>query len=200
MPVTEPRVDAYIAKAAPFARPILEHLREVVHAACPDCVEAIKWSMPNFLFRGRILCGMAAFKKHATFGFWAGSEVVAGDGKDGAMGQFGCLTAASDLPSRKILAGYVKEAMRRAEERAKAPPKQRAPIRAPLPVPDDLAEVLATTPAARMTFDGFAPSQRHAYIEWLTAAKRPETRAKRLAQTSAQLIEGKTRHWKYDDC
>lgn len=199
MPVTDPRVDAYIAKSAPFAQPILEHLRGVVHGACPDCVEAMKWSMPHFLFHERILCGMAAFKQHATFGFWAGSEIVEAADKD-AMGQFGCLTSVKDLPSRKILAGYVREAMRRTEERAKAAPKKRAPARAPLPVPDDLAAALRKSAAARKTFEGFPPSQRHEYIDWLTEAKRPETRAKRLAQTISQLVEGKTRNWKYANC
>jgi uncharacterized protein YdhG (YjbR/CyaY superfamily) len=66
---TDPRVDAYIAKAAPFARPILRHLRKLVHEGSPEAEETMKWSMPAFVHRGKILCGMAAFKEHCTFGF-----------------------------------------------------------------------------------------------------------------------------------
>ena len=124
----DPRVDAYIKKAAPFAQPILTEIRETVHASCPDVEEAMKWSFPHFLYKG-MLCGMASFKEHAAFGFWKGSLVVdRGKGID-AMGQFGRITTRKDLPSKRVLAGYVKKAAALNEQGVKVPRvvKRRAP-------------------------------------------------------------------------
>ncbi len=70
----DPRIDAYIAKSADFAQPILKHLRKVVHAGCPKVEETLKWSMPHFDYKG-VMCGMAAFKAHCVFGFWKESLI-----------------------------------------------------------------------------------------------------------------------------
>jgi len=196
----DPRVDAYIAGAQPFARPILDRLRAAVHAACPEAVEALKWSMPAFLYRGQILCNMAAFKEHAVFGFWKGA-LVTGDTPDQrmAMGQFGRLRSAADLPDHTVLAALIAKAMALTDAGAKVPrPVKHA--RPPAEAPDDLAAALAANAAAKATFDGFPPGCRREYVEWLTEAKRPETRAKRLAQTVVWLAEGKRRNWKYENC
>lgn len=200
MPSRDPRIDAYIAKSAEFARPILEHLRAVVHAACPTVEETIKWGHPAFMYEG-ILCNMASFKQHCSFGFWKGSLIVGNDGRrvDDAMGQFGRITAVRDLPSRRTLAGYVKAAMRLNEEGIK-PARSAKPARKPLPVPPDLAAALKKNRKAQATFDGFAPSHRREYIEWITEAKKAETRARRLATTIEWLAEGKARNWKYENC
>jgi uncharacterized protein YdeI (YjbR/CyaY-like superfamily) len=195
----DPRVDAYIARQADFARPILEYLREVVHAACPECEEALKWSSPSFMYKGEILAGMAAFKAHATFGFWKGSLVVGeGDAQASGMGQFGKLTSIDDLPPRDKLEALVGKAMRLTEGGVKAP-RDKHP-KAPLFVPQDLRAAIDAVPAAAATFDGFTPSCRREYVEWVTEAKRDETRAKRLAQTIEWLAEGKKRNWKYENC
>lgn len=124
MPKKDPRIDAAIQKAAPFAKPILTHLREVVHRNCPQAEETLKWGMPHFLYDGRILCAMAAFKAHCTFGFWNGALIVKGDGSKSnmAMGQMGRLTKVADLPSDRVLASYIKQAMKLSE--AGASPKQ----------------------------------------------------------------------------
>jgi uncharacterized protein YdeI (YjbR/CyaY-like superfamily) len=195
----DPRVDAYIARQSDFARPILEYLREVVHAACPECGEALKWSSPSFMYKGEILAGMAAFKAHATFGFWKGSLVV---GKDDAqksgMGQFGKLASIGDLPPRGKLEALVRKAMQLTDEGVKAPRDKHA--KAPIRVPQDLRAAIDAVPAAAATFDGFTPSCRREYVDWVTEAKREETRAKRLAQTVEWLAEGKKRNWKYENC
>src|SRR6185369_4149318 len=121
----DPRVDAYIEKSADFAKPILAHLRDVVHAACPQVEETMKWSFPHFMHHG-MLCGMAAFKQHCTFGFWKGELIVSGNpSAEAAMGQFGRLTKLSDLPSKKVLTGYVKQAMKLNEEGVKAPRQEK---------------------------------------------------------------------------
>jgi hypothetical protein len=70
----DPRIDDYIAKSQDFARPILEHLRDLVHKACPEVEETMKWSFPHFDYKG-MMCSMAAFKQHCAFGFWKASLI-----------------------------------------------------------------------------------------------------------------------------
>ena len=196
---TDARIDAYIdGKAAEFARPILRQLRAVIHEACPDCEETLKWSMPSFLYKGQILAGMASFKAHATFHYWLGRKVVdTGDKADTGMGQFGRLTSVDDLPDRETLLSLTRKAMSLVDEGVKPDHKSSKP---PLTVPQDLRAAIAAEPAAKATWDAFPPSGKREYVEWVTEAKRDETRAKRLAQTIAQLKEGKRRHWKYEHC
>ncbi|GAB3356067.1 YdeI/OmpD-associated family protein [Lysobacter tyrosinilyticus] len=198
----DPRIDAYIARSAEFARPILGHLRELVHAACPECEETLKWSAPSFTYRGKILCGMAAFKQHATFGFWQGAMVMGGDGKklDDAMGQFGRLTRVADLPGKRELTGYLRQAMRLIEEGVKRPATKDSKPKPAAEVPDDLGAALKKNAKARATFDAFPPSCKREYIEWIIEAKREETRSRRLEQTIEWLVEGKRRNWKYESC
>lgn len=198
----DPRIDAYIAKSAEFARPILSHLRAVVHAACPEAEETLKWGAPSFTYRGKILCGMAAFKQHAAFGFWQGAQVTGNGTEEGGegMGQVGRLTRLSDLPGKRELAGYLRQAMALIDSGAKRVPTRAAAPRASLEVPDDLAAALRKNAKARATFDGFAPGYRRDYIEWITEAKREDTRQRRLEQTVEWLSEGKSRNWKYMKC
>ena len=193
----EPAVDAYIKKAALFARPILAEIRETVHAACPDVEEAMKWSFPHFVYKG-VLCSMASFKQHAALGFWKG-ELVLGRGRGAdAMGHFGRLTKLSDLPSKKALAGYVRKAVELNELGVKQP---RAPRKAPptaLKVPAVLSAALAKDREVKAGFDALSPSHKREYVEWITEAKSDETRARRLAQAVAWMAEGKSRNWKYE--
>ena len=196
---TDPRIDAYIDRQADFAKPILKHLREVVHAACPGCEETLKWSMPSFLYKGEILAGMAAFKAHATFGFWKGSLVVgSGNEQMSGMGQFGRLTSVDDLPPRAELEAMVRKAMALTDEGVKAPRDKHR--KAPFTVPQDMRAAIDAVPAAKATFDQFPPSCQREYVEWITEAKRDETRSKRLAQAVEWLAEGKRRNWKYENC
>jgi uncharacterized protein YdeI (YjbR/CyaY-like superfamily) len=199
MGTRDPRVDAYIAKSADFAKPILTHLRDVVHAACPDCEETLKWSMPTFMHHG-ILCGFAAFKEHAAFNFWKGAliEGVGPNSANGgeAMGNFGCIESLKDLPSRTVLTAYIQKAMRLNEEGV-AVPRKKVPKPA-AKVPAELAAALKKNAKARTTFEKFPPSHRREYIEWIDEAKREETKAKRVAQTVEWLAEGKSRNWKYE--
>lgn len=196
---TDPRVDAYIDRQAEFAKPILTHLRETVHAACPDCEETLKWSSPTFMFRGQMLAGMAAFKQHATFGFWRGSLVVGdNDAQMSAMGQFGRIASVDDLPPPEVLDALVRKAMKLTEEGVKPPRNKHK--KEPFSVPQDMRAALDANAAAAATFDGFPPSAQRDYVDWITDAKRDETRAKRLAQSVEWLAEGKRRNWKYENC
>lgn len=188
------RVDEFIAKAAPFAQPILTHLRELVHREQPDVAEAIKWGMPFFTLNGRNLCGMAGFKSHCAF-------IVEDAGSRGGegMGHFGKIRSFEELPSDKVLA----ELIGKRAEALRGGTKKVAKPRAPRPdpsMPEDLAAALAAMQGVREQFDGMSPSQRREYIDWIVDAKRPETRAKRVAQSAEWIAEGKKRNWKYEKC
>jgi uncharacterized protein YdeI (YjbR/CyaY-like superfamily) len=192
----EPRIDAYIAKAQPFARPILESIRERVHAVIPDVEEAIKWSHPTFCRNGKIVLGTAAFKEHATVHFWRGQELGLAT-KPGAMGQLGRLTSVDDLPEN--LDAMITKA---AELSATAPAPRKAK-HAPKPEPElhpAFAAALDRAPKAKATLDAFPPSCRREYLEWIAEAKRDETRHKRIASAVEWLSEGKRRNWKYEQC
>jgi uncharacterized protein YdeI (YjbR/CyaY-like superfamily) len=192
MATKDPRIDAYIAKAQPFAQPILRHLRAVVHEGCPEVVETIKWGMPHFEYAG-VLCGMAAFKAHCAFGFW--NRALDIPGQKGAMGQFGCITAVPDLPPKKVLVGYVREAARLNEAGKKVGPIRKK--KAPLPVPKELTAALKKKAGAAAKFAAFSPSQKRDYSEWILEAKTDATRARRLATSVEWIDEGKPRMWKY---
>jgi uncharacterized protein YdeI (YjbR/CyaY-like superfamily) len=197
MGTRDPRVDAYIQRAAPFAQPILTEIREVVHASCPEVEEAMKWSFPHFVYKG-MLCGMAAFKQHAALGFWKGALVTGQARGVDAMGQFGRITKRSDLPSKKVLAAYVKKAVELNEKGIK---EQRAPRKAApktIAVPADLAAALKQHKKAQAGFDALSPSHKREYLEWITEAKAQETRARRLAQAIEWMADGKSRNWKYE--
>lgn len=192
MSARDPRIDAFIAKAQPFARPILTHLREVMHRACPGIAESIKWGRPAFLNEGRILAVLGAFKAHASLTLWKMGE-AAGREEEG-MGQFGKLTSLADLPEDAELIRIIQAA---ASVCAEAKPRPKKAPRPDLPVPEELAAALAASPEAQAVWEGFAPSHRREYSEWVGEAKRPETRAQRVAQSVAWIAEGKQRNWKY---
>jgi uncharacterized protein YdeI (YjbR/CyaY-like superfamily) len=194
------RIDAYIAKAAPFAQPILEHLRALVHKAVPQVTETVKWGMPFFEHEGP-LCNMAAFKQHCAFGFWKASLLKDSHGllqqmEKSAMGHLGQIRGLEDLPADKVLMAYIKEAAALNKEGVKAPPK--APkTKEELEVPDYLKKALARNKAAAKTFENFSYSNRKEYVEWLTEAKTEDTRIKRLDTAIEWMAEGKPRNWKY---
>ncbi|HEX8064147.1 MAG TPA: YdeI/OmpD-associated family protein [Allosphingosinicella sp.] len=196
----DPRIDAYIARQAEFARPILGHLRSAVHAACPEVEETLKWSMPHFLYRGQMLAGMAAFKAHATFGFWRAKEVLGETGAEReAMGQFGRLASVADLPPEAVLHELIRKAMALTDA-GRRPAKPKGASKPQPETPPDLEAALSANLAARATFDGFPPSCRREYVDWVTEAKRSETRGKRIAQAVEWMAEGKRRNWKYEKC
>ncbi len=199
METRDPRIDAYIETSADFAKPILTQLRELVHSAYPRVEETMKWSAPHFMYGG-MMCGMAAFKAHCAFGFWKASLILANDPKASeAMGQFGCIRSLSDLPSKKVLAGYIREAMRLNEEgvKASARTKSRGAAAREVVVPEALASALKKNRKAREAFEAFSASHRREYAEWIAEAKGEDTRARRVATTVECLTEGKSRNWKY---
>jgi uncharacterized protein YdeI (YjbR/CyaY-like superfamily) len=195
----DPRVDAYIARAQPFARPILDHVRERVHALLPDAEETLKWSAPAFTFGGKILLIMAAFKAHAALNFWRGQELLGNDANADAMGEFGKLASLDDLPPDSELDALILKA---ADLTASAPAPRKVK-HAPMPPPElhpEFAAALDAVPKAKAALDGFPPSARRDYLEWISEAKQPATRAKRIATAVEWLSEGKRRHWKYQNC
>ena len=196
MPRKDPRIDAYILKAQPFARPILKHIRATVLSASPALEETLKWGHPSFIYNG-IVCGMASFKQHVTFGFWKGKLLLDTKGLpvDEAMGQFGRITRLADLPPRREIVGYVKKAMKLNEDGVV--PKRATKPRKPIPMPPALTAALAKAPKAKSFFATLPPSHQREYLEWVSEAKTDATRDKRIATTIEWLSEGKHRNWKY---
>jgi uncharacterized protein YdeI (YjbR/CyaY-like superfamily) len=198
MASTDPRVDAYIAKSADFARPILTHMRDLVHETCPGVEETLKWGTPSFIYHG-MLCQMAGFKQHCIFGFWKGSLIVDKDGTpaNAGMRRFGRITSPSDLPSDRVLKDYIKQAMKLNESGAKVARKPKAKAK-PVRVPPVLRDALKKNARARATFDAFSPSHKREYVEWITDAKTEETRQRRVDTAIEWLAKGKSRNWKYE--
>jgi uncharacterized protein YdeI (YjbR/CyaY-like superfamily) len=201
MPTTDKRIDAYIRKAAPFAQPILTHLRKAIHAGCPAAEETLKWSHPTFMYKG-ILCGMAAFKQHATFGFWKHTLLVnkgLPKAEEDAMGQFGRITSVSDLPNATTLVKLVKAAAALNDAGIKVE-REKRPAKPPVKAPPDLMAALRGNRKALATFQGFSPSKQRDYVEWVTEAKTEATRERRLETAVEWMAAGKSRNWKYENC
>lgn len=204
--IDNPKVDAYIAKAAPFAQPILTRVREVAHKACPDLEEEIKWGMPFFVLRGVILGHMAAFKQHCAVGFW-GPEMHAILREDGllsedGMGALGKVSGLKDLPSDRKLLNYYRQAagLVASGQRTKSIVRPRKSSKPAPEVPSELAAALKKNKAAAKVFAGFSASCQREYTDWIADAKRPETRQKRVATAIEWIAEGKQRNWKYQNC
>jgi len=195
-----PAVDAYIGKAAPFAKPILQRVRQAVHAGCPDVEETIKWGSPTFEYKG-ILCGMAAFKDHAVFGFWKRAsllkDIIKHDptSKRSTAG-YACLYSVEDLPSEKKLTALVKQATALQDKGVKE--TRVVKPKPPLPTPAYFTAALRKNPKAAATFKAFSPSHRREYLEWITEAKTEATRTRRVETAIEWIAAGKGRNWKYE--
>jgi uncharacterized protein YdeI (YjbR/CyaY-like superfamily) len=202
-------VDAYIAKAQPFAQPILTQLRELVHEACPNIEESIKWSQPFFEYRGAILCNMSAFKQHCSLRFW-GLEISAVLREAKILQEDGAspllrITTAKELPSDKLLLGWMRQAAAFVDSGQYTSPvaaryKEGRPAKPMVKAPSEFANALQKNKKAAAVFAAFSPTSKREYVDWIKEAKRPETRDKRIATAIEWIAEGKQRNWKYQNC
>lgn len=195
------RVDAYIAKSQDFAKPIMEHLRELVHKAHPDIEETIKWGFPHFQYKG-IVCSMAAFKQHCAVVFWKAAIMsdpilVKNAEAESSMGHLGKITSLKDLPKDKTLLSFIKEAVKLNEDDVKLPSKPKPKEKKEIVVPGYFTKALKKNKKANEVFNNFAYSHKKEYVEWITEAKTDETRNKRIATALEWIAEGKGRNWKY---
>jgi len=201
MPTTNPAIDAYIAKAQPFAQPILLHLRKLVHKACPNVEEKVKWGMPFFDYKGP-MANMAAFKQHCSFGFWKASlmsdSALLETAKSAvAMGHLGKITSLKDLPKDAQIIAYIKEAMQLNEAGKKVAKPKPVAASKPLVIPDYITEAIKQNEQAFATFQAFAPSHKKEYVLWIDEAKTEATKLKRLAKAIETMAEGKPHNWQY---
>ena len=199
----DPRVDAYIAKSQDFAKPILEHFRELVHKACPVVEETIKWGTPFYDYKGP-LCMSAAFKAHCAIVFWKApvmkdKKLVENAKSEEAMGHLRKITSLKDLPKDKVLISYIKESVALNEAGIKNPSRQKKDKKE-LVVPEYFLKALKKNKKANETFKNFTYGKQKDYVEWITEAKTEETRNKRMATALEWLAEGKARNWKYEKC
>ncbi len=204
MPAIDPRIDAYIEMKAEFAKPILKHLRQLIHKACPDVEETIKWSMPFFDYKGNTLCAMSAFKAHCGFMFWKSKLMRDPEGilqvtERGAMGNFDRITSLKDLPLDKILIAYIKEAAMLNEMNTKLPPRKKA-VATELKILDDFDSAISKNKKAKTVFENFTSGKKKEYIEWINEAKTEATKIKRIETAIEWIAEGKSRNWKYQNC
>ena len=200
MATTNKQVDTYIEKSAGFAKPILVHLRKLVHKACPDVEEKIKWGFPFFDYKGP-LCNMAAFKQHCSFGFWKAALLKDEKGifsTQESAGSLGRITSVNDLPPDSVLIEYIKQAKKINDEGLKVPAKPKPAVINEIVVPDDFIKILEKNKKVKASFDAFSPSHRKEYIQWFNEAKTEETRHKRMAQAIEWLQDGKSKNWKYE--
>lgn len=192
-----PQVDAYIAKAKPFAQPILDHLRQLMHQGCPEVEEAIKWRMPFFVYKGAILANMAGFREHCNFGFW--DKGMAGELRNSGEGPLRRIASLKDLPPDRKMLGWIRETaanVDRGDYQSPVAARSRA-ARPESKAPADLTAALKKNKAAAEGFAAFSSSCRREYIEWIVEAKRAETRTKRIATAVEWIAAGKQRNWKY---
>lgn len=200
---TDSRVDQYILKSQDFAVPVLEHLRSLVHKVCPEVEETMKWSFPHFMYKGEILCSMASFKQHCAFGFWKeklmkeSGKLLTDKGKT-AMGDFGRISSLKDLPNVKILTACIKEAMKLNEEGVKLSKTFKRIDPKDIVVPGEFQKALNKNAKARKAFEAFSNSHKREYIEYISEAKREETRQNRILKSIEMLNEGKSRNYKYE--
>jgi uncharacterized protein YdeI (YjbR/CyaY-like superfamily) len=193
------RIDQYISRSAEFARPVLNHLRKLIHKYCPDVEETMKWSFPHFMYAGEILCSMASFKAHCSFGFWKASLIDELKGIDKeAMGHFGRIESIKDLPSEKSFAAMIKKAMKLNEEGIKVQKKKPAPANRTIVIPDYFDTALRKNKKAFKNFEAFSYSHKKEYIEWITDAKQDATRERRMNTALEWIGEGKGKNWKYE--
>jgi uncharacterized protein YdeI (YjbR/CyaY-like superfamily) len=197
MPAKDERVDAYIARSADFAKPILTHLRRLVHAACPEAEETIKWGSPFFMHKG-ILCFMAAFKAHCAFGFWKRKLLVAREKTEVARGEFGHIKSPADLPSDRELVALIRNAVALNDAGVKKPASCKSAAGRKLVVPEYFQTALEKNKAARGVFEKFNYTRKKDYVDWIVEAKRAETREKRIDTALQWLATGKSRNWKYE--
>ncbi|WP_337872818.1 YdeI/OmpD-associated family protein [Ignavibacterium sp.] len=198
----DPRIDLYISKSADFAKPILTHLRQLIHSACPDVQETIKWGFPHFVYKDEILCSMASFKQHCAFGFWKASlmkdkTLIKNAVSESAMGHYGKITSLKDLAPDKKIISHIKEAMMLNEKGIKPRKNKITKANSEIIVPDFFLNRLKKNKQALKTFEAFRPSHKREYVEWITEAKTENTRNKRMETAIDWLAEGKPRNWKY---
>jgi uncharacterized protein YdeI (YjbR/CyaY-like superfamily) len=203
MATKDKKIDAYIAKSADFAKPILNHIRELVHKTCPTVEEKVKWGMPFFDYKGEMLCHMASFKQHAVMGFWKASlmkdpSLVENAKSETAMGHLGRITSLKEMPADKKITGWIKEAMELNDKGIKLPSKAKPADKKELVVPDYFLKVLAKNKKAKQAFEDFPYSHKKEYINWIIEAKTEDTRNKRMETALEWMAEGKSRLWKYE--
>lgn len=197
------KVDSYIAKSEEFAKPVPNHIRELVHKACPNVEETIKWGFPHFDYKGTMMCSMASFKQHCAFNFWKATIMkdpakIFNRSEKTAMGCLGQIKSFSDLPKDKIFIEYIKQAVKLNDEGVKLPAKAKPVQTKELEVPDYFLKSLKKNKKAFQTFENFSFSKKKEYVVWVTEAKTEETRGIRLKTAIEWMAEGKSRNWKYE--
>ncbi len=199
---TNKAIDTYIDKSAAFAKPILNHIRQLVHKACPNVEEKIKWSFPHFDYKNEMMCSMASFKEHCALNFWKAALMkdpilLENARSEVSMGHFGRITSLKDLPADIKIIAFIEEAMELNDKGIKLPTRPKTIERKELVVPDYFDLAINKNKKAKATWDNYAYSHKKEYVDWITDAKSEAIRNKRMETAIEWIAEGKTRNWKY---
>jgi uncharacterized protein YdeI (YjbR/CyaY-like superfamily) len=178
-----------------FSQPLAEQLVDWILNWEPDLAESIKWN--NLCFSGRkLVLGLSACQRHLALFFFRGTELPDPKRLFGEHGENNTNIRTVRITS---LDGFDKDAFRAllhaAVELDADPMIPPAPKlkRKPWPMPDYFKKALAEkrNRAVAENFKTLAPSCQREYLVWLSTAKRPETKARRLKETLAALAAGR---------
>ena len=185
-------VTTYIENAASFAQPILSKIREIVHQACPEIEENLKWSFPHFNYRGKIICSMAAFKQHCAFTFWLAAQLKDQDKilqrgeSQKSMGHLGKLQSPDQIPDQNILINYIHEAINLSQAESRV--VRKLTDRTEIKIPVELEAALKKNKEVYRKFDQLPYSHRREYVNYITEAKKADTRERRITKTIEKLL------------
>src|SRR5438270_1264994 len=180
-------VNDSLANAPEGTRPILVRLRRIFRQASPKLEEAIKWGVPCYLFKGPV-GGFAAYKQHVSWGLWKSRAL---NDPEGLLGRgvsvmAGKITKVSEIPPAAKIIALIEQVIALNEAGIKSP-------KPPEPeLPADFAAAMKKAGKAARHYAAFTPARKWQYVNWVTQAKRAETRAKRIEIAVERIGEGKT--------
>jgi hypothetical protein len=178
-----------------FSKSMAEQLTDWILNWEPDLREMIKWNMLCFSGR-KLVCGLSACQKHLGIAFFRGTELpdpakLFNEGGENNTNIRSIRLTTPEGVDRTALRALLRAAVE-LDADAMIPPVPKV-RRKPWPMPAYFKQALTEKRhrAAAENFRNFAPTYQREYLVWLTMAKQPETRARRLKETLAALAKGR---------
>ncbi|MCB0792148.1 MAG: DUF1801 domain-containing protein [Flavobacteriales bacterium] len=195
------RINSHIAEQDEWKRRLMVRLRQLIHQVDPGIEETWRWNGPHF-DRNGIMLGMSAHKTCVSIWFHKGAllkdprRLFEPLEKDEAKGMRVYKLKESDAIDEKAFTELVKQAVKLNEDGVKL--SEAKPARKTLVVPPELESVLKKDQHAMTNWEGFSYSKKKDYIEWVTDAKREETRKRRIAQAFQLIRDGLALNERYE--
>ena len=168
----------------------LEKLRGILLDAGLE--ETIKWGAPTYTYQGKNVVGIGAFKSYFGLWFFQGALledkkkklVNAQEGVTKAMRQWR-FESAKEI-DEKLIKEYIKESVHNIDQGREI----KAVRKKPLSLPPELQQALKKSKKLENSFNGFSLSKRRDFAEYISSAKRDETKHKRLEKIIPMILEG----------